>query len=152
MTDMTEREKDGEVLKADTRGRVRTSEERREALLDEFEKSGVSGARFAALVGVNYQTFAGWVHRRRKQRGGQSTEPSPTEHKSTSVEASQPVRWLEAVVEGTGVSAMAAAGGVALWVHLPGGARLEIGNSGQVALATELLCSLEKSANRGTSC
>ena len=150
MTDMTEEQNDRELLKADTRGRVRTSAERREALLDEFEKSGVSGARFAALIGVNYQTFAGWVHRRRKQRGGQRVGPTPAS--SASVDASQPVRWLEAVVEGVGATAMAAVAGPALWVHLPGGARLEIGNSGQVTLASELLRSLERSANRETSC
>ena len=36
-----------EVLKQDVRGRVRVSAERREALLDEFERSGASGAKFA---------------------------------------------------------------------------------------------------------
>ena len=147
---MIEGDKDREVLRSDTRGRVRTSAERREALLDEFEKSGVSGARFAALIGVNYQTFAGWVHRRRKQRGGEGA--GPTLATSMGVKASQPVRWLEAVVEDGGVSAMPSAGSSALWVHLPGGARLEIGNSGQVGLAAELLRNLERSANRGTSC
>jgi len=40
-----------EVLKTDTRGRVRVPAERREALLDEFEKSGMSGAKFARLAG-----------------------------------------------------------------------------------------------------
>ena len=47
-----------EVLKTDVLKRVRTPLERREALLEEFERGGVSGKKFAALVGVNYQTFA----------------------------------------------------------------------------------------------
>ena len=62
-----------EVLKQDARGRVRVSGERREALLDEFERSGASGARFARLAGIKYATFANWVQKRRKQRMSVST-------------------------------------------------------------------------------
>ena len=58
-----------EILKTDALGRVRTPKARREALLEEFARSGVRGQKFAALVGVNYQTFASWVQQRRKQRG-----------------------------------------------------------------------------------
>jgi hypothetical protein len=38
---------DQKVLLADARGRVRVAVERREALLDEFERSGMSGVKFA---------------------------------------------------------------------------------------------------------
>ena len=58
-----------EVLKTEVLGRVYTPKARREALLEEFERSGVSGKKFAALVGVKYQTFASWVQQRRKARG-----------------------------------------------------------------------------------
>ena len=58
-----------ELLKTDAGGRVRTSPERREAVLDEFERSGLSGMRFAAGYGLKYPTFACWVLRRKKQRG-----------------------------------------------------------------------------------
>ncbi len=57
------------VLKTDAAGRIQMPPERREALLDEFERSGLSGAKFAKLAGVKYQTFAAWAARRRKQRG-----------------------------------------------------------------------------------
>ena len=67
-----------EVLKQDERGRVRLSRERREALLAEFELSGMSGAKFARLAGLNYQTFIGWV-RRRKASGGGRPEQSRLE-------------------------------------------------------------------------
>jgi hypothetical protein len=50
-----------ELLKSDVLGRVRTPVDRREALLDEFERSGLTGQKFAALVGVKYQTFASWI-------------------------------------------------------------------------------------------
>ena len=42
---------------------------KRDALVEEFEKSGVSAKKFAALFGVNYQTFASWVQAHRKARG-----------------------------------------------------------------------------------
>jgi len=38
------------VIKTDVLGRMKTSAGRRESLLDEFERSGLSGAKFAALV------------------------------------------------------------------------------------------------------
>ena len=51
-------ESDPNILKSDDVGRVQTPPERREQLLDEFERSGLSGAKFAPLVGVRYTTFA----------------------------------------------------------------------------------------------
>jgi len=40
---------DEQVLKTDELGRVRTPAARRENLIQEFERSGLSGAKFAAL-------------------------------------------------------------------------------------------------------
>ncbi len=57
------------MLKTDVLGRVKTSVRQREAMLDEFERSGLSGTKFAAVVGVKYQTFASWVQKRRKATG-----------------------------------------------------------------------------------
>ena len=54
-----------ELLKVDALGRVRTARERREVLLDEFERSGVAGAKFARMAGTKYSTFANWVQKRR---------------------------------------------------------------------------------------
>jgi hypothetical protein len=47
---MTHLEAKQEILKVDSRGRVQTPPERREALLDKFERSGLSGKRFAEMV------------------------------------------------------------------------------------------------------
>lgn len=55
-------------------GRLRFTKEQREALLDAFESSGLSGTRFAATHGIKYQTFATWVQKRR-----QPPVPSPAE-------------------------------------------------------------------------
>ena len=59
MTSMTEAE--SSLIKTDTLGRLRTSPERREMLLREFEKSGMSGSELATMIGIKYQTFAGWI-------------------------------------------------------------------------------------------
>jgi transposase len=59
-----------QILKSDRRGRVRVPVERREALLEEFERVGVSAAKFAEMVGLKYSTFANWAQKRRKERAG----------------------------------------------------------------------------------
>ena len=58
---------DNRILKVDTLKRVRVPKARREAILDEFERSGLSGAAFAKLHGLKYGTFATWLLKRRKQ-------------------------------------------------------------------------------------
>jgi hypothetical protein len=65
----------GETLQSDTRGRMRTSAPRREALLEEFDRSGLSGKQFAELTGLKYQTFATWLQKRRRQ-GQSSSKPA----------------------------------------------------------------------------
>ena len=53
------------LLRADTKGRVRTPAAKRDEILDEFEGSGLSGVRFAALAGIKYSTLASWLQRGR---------------------------------------------------------------------------------------
>jgi len=116
------------ILKSDSRGRVRTPPERREALLAEFDRSGVSATKFCAMVGVRYQTFATWVQKRRRgakpQTIAQSTRPC-------FVEA---VRQAPLVVGITGCPA--------LRLHLSCGLSLELAERSQVALAVELIRAL----------
>lgn len=56
------------IMKRDAVGRVSYTEQQREALLDEFERSGLKGAQFALAAGVKYQTFAHWLQQRRHAR------------------------------------------------------------------------------------
>ena len=128
MTDLIKA--DGAVLKSDELGRVRTPPERREQLLDEFERSGLTGMKFAGLVGIKYPTFATWLMRRRCQRDSAAKVPA---------KAVDTMRWLEAVVEQAQVP------GEGLALELPGGARVHIGDVKQVVLAAALLRALEKS-------
>jgi hypothetical protein len=113
------------LLKTDSKGRVRTPRERRESLLDEFERSSLSGAKFAELAGIKYQTFAAWATRRRKQRS-QTAAPA---------QRPEAVRWLEAVVQ----DAQAASPSSGVSVRLPGGVCIEVGDLGQVRLAAALV-------------
>lgn len=124
-----------QIIKADTRGRVQTPPDRREQLLAEFERSGLSGAKFAALVGIKYSTFAAWAMRRRRQR--QATDPTPPGKAPP-----HPIQWLEAVVAQP--PAPGTSNSSPLLVHLPGGARLALTDPQHVALAVALLRALEK--------
>ena len=137
MTSMLE----DQILKTDRRGRVHVPIERREALLAEFEGSGLTGAKFAELAGVKYATFANWRAKRRKARaagassvGAQGTVGS--------------LRLIEATIDGTGESARAGAG-IALGpaevvVELPGNARVRADSAAQTLLIAQLLVALEQ--------
>ncbi len=120
-----------QLLKSDALGRVRTPPERREQLLDEFERSGISGVKFAELTGLKYQTLATWLQQRKRRRYATTRRKNPAK-----------VRWLEAVV---GKTADHQAGS-SLPMQLPGGARLELTCAAQIPLAAALLRALEKAA------
>jgi hypothetical protein len=116
------------VLKVDTAGRVWTPREQREAVLDEFERSGVPASKFATHIGVKYPTFASWVQKRRKKRGDGAahTRQEPAA-----------LKWVEATVDEAEAGAAQT-----LIVHLPGGARIEVRDAAQVVLAAQLLRAL----------
>ena len=141
MTSTTEEPK---ILKVDRRGRVHVPAARREALLDEYERSGASAPEFARLVGIGYGTFAGWWAQRRRARAVQ-VEPAPcTVQKEQTVRAAVPffaevVETPAAVVEESGLA-----------VELPGGGRLLITTASHVRWAAELLRLL--STTGGRSC
>jgi hypothetical protein len=120
---------------------------RREALLDEFEKSGVSGAKFARLAGVKYATFAGWVLKRRRQRGRmvKTTPGSPASLNDPMVSAG-PVHLFEALVEGDCAGGRKPLDGRGLLVELPGGSRLWVESPVQLQMAAELVALIAQSA------
>jgi hypothetical protein len=128
-TNTTER-----FLKTDVLGRVRTPADRRQELLDEFERSGISGAEFARVVGVNYQTFATWVQARRKKRGVYPKAPAKPKV--------APARWIEAVAD----RAVPECAASVLVIELPGGASMRVGDPAQAALAARLIRALQKDA------
>ena len=117
----TNSEIDGQLLRVDRRGRVRVSAERREAILTDFDRSGLSGAAYARLHGIRYSTFASWVQKRRRGSGG-GVQPS---------ERANTVRLAEVVVE-PGEAA-------ALTIELPGGVRMRVSSREQASMAAGLL-------------
>lgn len=132
---------DGVILKTDALGRVKTPAARREELLDEFERSGMSGVAFAEFVGIKYQTFATWAQQRRRRRKAAAVaksqvKPGASNHR---------VRWMEAVVEQARTAA-ADQNKSPLVLHLPGGVRVEIADAKQVALAAALVRALVQPA------
>ena len=137
---MTSTNVSAEILKQDGRGRVRVPARRREALLDEFEKSGASGAQFAQLAGIKYATFAGWVLKRRKMRGRPAkTTPESAADLDDATGSAGPVRLFEAVVERSAGGGQDPVGARGLVVELPGGSRLRIESPVHLPMAAELV-------------
>ena len=134
------------ILKTDGRGRVRTPLAQREGLLDAFERSGLSGMKFAALHGVKYPSFANWVQQRKRQRlpahAGPVGDAGTTPEHSASGSGSS-LRWWEAVVDSeAALTDGAGSAGSGLRLHLPGGVRMEITAADQVGWAAQLLQAL----------
>jgi hypothetical protein len=127
---MTSISSEPEVFKVDRRGRVHVPAARREALLDEYERSGTSAPEFAHLVGVKYATLAGWRAKRQQQR---ALAGRPVERRASAAPALQ---LFEALVE---TAPSAAPAGPGLVIELPGGGRAVVSASGQIAWAAELL-------------
>ena len=127
--------KSEQILKVDRAGRVWTPKERREAALDEFERSGMPASKFADRIGVKYSTFAWWAHQRRKLRGCVDAIQEPRGEPAA-------LKWVEAVPEEVRPSSAAFTSACALVVHLPGGARMEIADGAQAVIAAGLLRAL----------
>ena len=140
------------ILRTDGLGRVRTPVAQREALLDVFERNGLSGMKFAALHGVKYPGFANWVQQRKRHRlMAEAVAGSEGGIGRTTVPAGSSVQWWEGVVDhGAARTDGASAGpGSGLQLHLPGGVRMEITAPDQVGWAAQLLQSLAPGARPG---
>lgn len=108
---------------ADAKGRMRVSPAQRREILEALARSGQSVPRFARRSGLKYSTLARWVQNSRlPKRSGRQPR----------------LRLLEAVVEGprSVVSPLV--------LQLPGGARVEVSDEKQTALAAMLVRALAK--------
>ncbi len=140
MTDSDSAPSDTEILKRDAVGRVRTDARRREELLNEFERSGLSGPKFARVAGVCYQTFAGWMQKRRRERSWRDGS-SLSASSGTPGSGSPLLRWVEAE---TGADALdGSAAGPAreaaplLVAEMACGVRVGLTHADQLPLAAE---------------
>lgn len=126
-------EEPGEILGRDAQGRVLVSRERRELLLEQYDRSGMSGVKFAEYIGIKYSTLAYWLQSRRRKRerekllrkAGRDSEPSTSNG-----------GWIEAVVEN---GAQPRVQGGALRIYFAGGAYCQISNAAEAGLVAELL-------------
>jgi alpha-beta hydrolase superfamily lysophospholipase len=133
---------DGEetdILKRDALGRVTLKREKREALMEQFERSGLKGVAFARLAGINYGTFASWVQHRRHARGEYGSK-ARTEAVLAAPRQVQLLQVASAREPSTPTSATAG-----LDVLLPGGGSLRITDAAQVPLVVSLIQALRAS-------
>lgn len=124
------------VLKRDAAGRVRTSPEHREALLDAFEQGGLSGPDFARVHGIKYQTFATWRQKRRQQRGAPEDDEQESGEESFAL--------VEVGASAAPVPAVGDCPEGVLKVDLPGGGRLMVMDEATARLAASVLAGLEE--------
>ena len=157
------------IFRRDATGRVRYSAERREALLDEFERLGMKGAVFARLAGISYPTFATWIQKRRHARGDYRMRPAAVAMTGTGTgtgtgfQVAPAMRFVEAelavpvalpdcqdavmvTARQEKMSMAPVCGGgqasASLVVDLPGGARMLVGDERQAVLAARILSAL----------
>jgi len=115
------------IIKSDRRGRLGYTAEYKQALIEAYEASGLSGPKFAELHGVNYQTLAYWLKKRQISGIGQhpalvSLVPAELDHELQHHVGTPPLEIL-----------------------LPGGMRLAIHASSQVETAAKLIRELQLS-------
>lgn len=134
----------GDILKTDVLGRITVGRVQREAILDAFEASGMSGQAFALHHEIKIQTFASWIQKRRRARGDYQNEavcrklrmhkdPRATRPKK----ATRPLtsmNLIEVDIQKDTPSACAA-----LEVILPGGAVVKISHESQLGLLQTLM-------------
>ena len=153
----TDQPSEGEVLKTDVLGRVHVKRETRERILDDFERSGMSGRAYANLHGIHQQTFASWIQKRRRARGDYDNEEIRARlrmgQQATKAKSSSP-RRSKKPSKSTALSLIEVAlpqandpapqrshhsNGEALEVELPGGAKVYLTSKSQLWLLKALM-------------
>jgi transposase-like protein len=110
------------IIKSDCTGRARYTQQFRDEVLAAYEASGMSGPAFAEHCGLKYQTFAGWVAKRRREKG----------------QAKPPAGKQQFVLAEFGATAVSGE----LRVELPGGASARLATASQAALLAALIRAL----------
>lgn len=106
----------GVIIKSDSTGRTRYTQQYKQEVLDAFETSSLSAPAFASQCGIKYPTFAAWIAGRR--RGGR--QPS---HEGPAFLIAEIPSSMDATLE----------------VRLPGGAVVLASTQDQIPLLAALL-------------
>lgn len=120
-----------ELIKTDRLGRIQVKPEHREALLDKFEQSGVSGQQFAKQHGIKYPTFANWRQKRKRMGGLYPEQVQDT-----------PSALLNSLTEVVPVT-QTKTKSQSLRVALGGSIHIEVSNEAEVTLAAKLIKELQ---------
>ncbi len=119
------------IIKSDRRGRLRYSAEQKSVIVEAYHASGLSGPRFAAIHGVNYQTLASWLQKRKSLPPNTSrTDSSP-----------RLLSFIPAVIGESTTDRDTQP----LEIKLPGGVAILIGTSKQAQLAAILIREIQQS-------
>ncbi|MFT3990023.1 MAG: hypothetical protein QM680_04050 [Luteolibacter sp.] len=118
---------------------MRISKAHREALLDAFDQGTASGLAFAREHGVNYQTFASWIQKRRRERGQYpSLKTAPTQpFKLTLAEVDLPCSNAPELP-----SPPPSSSAHEIKIVLPCGVSLHATHSDTIPLLLEIICAL----------
>jgi hypothetical protein len=81
-----------QILKTDSRLRVRTPAHQREELLKLYDRGSLTAKAFADTYGIKYPTFAAWLQKRRRVTGTAANEGSVEVPRRA-----QPLQWVEAL-------------------------------------------------------
>lgn len=127
------------IMKRDVLGRMSTTASQREALLEEYERSELSGPQFARMAGINYQTLATWRQARNRKRlqNKANTQQDGPEVKCLKKEA-PPFHFAQVMVPASALE-LRSKGSTLLRVQLSEGIHLDIRDAGQVSLAVQLI-------------
>jgi transposase-like protein len=115
---------DSSIIRTGSDGRLRYSPDQRQALLDAFDRSGMSAMGFTRQHGVHYQTFIAWIRKRRQNSGSEIEGPEFAEVLLSGREPAPPAGGLRIV--------------------LPCGTALEVTSRAALPLAAELLQTLRR--------
>jgi transposase-like protein len=113
------------IIKSDRTGRPRYTQQYKDEVLAAYDASGMRGSAFAEHCGLKYQTFAGWVSKRRREEDQSSTP------------AGNPAKGQFVLAE---FGTASEAGG--LRIELPGGACARLSDAGQAGLLAALIKAL----------
>lgn len=131
------------LLKTDVLGRVTLGREQREAVLDAFEASGMTGQAFALQHGIKIQTFASWIQKRRHARGDYQSQAVCRKlrmRKNTTYPSTQKTTPPRAALNLVEVNLLKDSSVIEpIEIVLPGGAVARISHESQISLLKTLI-------------
>ena len=119
---------DSPIIRTGSDGRLQYTPDQRQALLEAFDRGGMSALSFTRQHVIQYQTFIAWVLKRRESM----SKPHPSKPTFAEVLLEQPPGGTPAA---------------SLRIVLPCGTAIEIGSRAALPLAAELLSTLRCSCS-----